>query len=352
MNKKYKIALVIGSGMFATSMASVLANNFNLVIIKVRRDEIYQMFKAGENSAYLPGIKLPTNVIPALSWAEVDTLRGSSLSDIEIIVSGLPSAAIKEYFADYQGEISRYLKLNIPFVSLTKGIDPIDLKLSDDILFDYFNPYRDLITFLSGPSFAEEILQQQITLVSLAGRSNKTLTQVSNMLNTPFFKLFPTYDIKGVLLGGALKNVLAIAGGIIEELGYNHNTRAALITAGIADMLRFGVVFNARSESFYGFSGMGDLILTTTGNLSRNKIFGMEIARGENSEKNIQEILAKHHTVIEGYQTAKAAQLISERYDIKCKIFNGVYSVLYENANPTAVINNLMDFSSRVKTLF
>ncbi|MBF0297133.1 MAG: NAD(P)-dependent glycerol-3-phosphate dehydrogenase [Oligoflexia bacterium] len=344
--KKYNTAIIIGAGMFATSMASVLANNFKKVIIKVRRKEIYEMFKRGENSEYLPGIKLPTNVIPALEWQEVDTI--SAISEVEIIVSGLPSGAIKSYYSTYNQNIAYYLNANIPFVSLTKGIDHSDLKLSDDVIFDYFHEHQDLITFLSGPSFAEEILQQQITLVSLAGKSLKTLNLVSNMLNTSFFKLFPTYDIKGVLLGGALKNVLAIAGGIIEELGYNHNTRAALITAGIADMLRFGVVFNARSESFYGFSGMGDLILTTTGNLSRNKIFGMQIAKGI----SIEEIFKKQHTVIEGYQTTKAAQLLSEKYDIKCKIFNGVYDVLYENANPKSVINNLMEFSSRVKTLF
>jgi glycerol-3-phosphate dehydrogenase (NAD(P)+) len=198
--------------------------------------------------------------------------------------------------------------------------------------------FKDHFCFLSGPSFAHEIMQEQITLVTLAGRSKKVLEEVSLMMNTSSFKVLASYDIKGVLLGGALKNILAIAGGVIEGLGYNHNTRAAMITRGIAEMLRFGAVYNARPETFYGLSGMGDLILTTTGDLSRNKTFGLELAKGRKAE----EIIKSQRSVVEGYKTAKAAHFISEQFDIRAQIFNGVYGVLYNDLDPREVITKLM----------
>ena len=144
--------------------------------------------------------------------------------------------------------------------------------------------------------------------------------------------------MKGLLLGGALKNVLAISGGILEGLGFNYNTRAAMITRGIAEMLKFGKVFNARPETFYGLSGMGDLILTTTGDLSRNKAFGLEVATGRSPE----EIIQGQRTVVEGYKTTKAAHLLSIKYDIRTNIFNGLYSVLYEGKTPADVLKRLM----------
>jgi len=162
-------------------------------------------------------------------------------------------------------------------------------------------------------------------------------------LQTDFFKCFPTYDVKGVLLGGALKNVLAIAGGIIEGLGYNHNTRAALITRGIVEMLRFGVVFNARPETFYGFSGMGDLILTTTGEISRNKSFGIEIAKGHRPA----EIIQRSRSVVEGYKTAKAAYGLSQKYDIRAMLFTGVYKVLYEEADAKDLMKGMMTLPAK-----
>ena len=210
--------------------------------------------------------------------------------------------------------------------------------MTDDLLFDFFEEHRDLFTFLSGPSFAKEIMQEQITLVTLAGRSRKNIVAVMKMLETPFFKCRGSFDVKGVLLGGALKNVIAIAGGIIEGLGHNYNTRAALITQAIGEMLEFGQVYNARPETFYGLSGMGDLILSTTGVLSRNKNFGIQVAKGLSPE----EIIAKQQTVVEGYKTAKAAHLIAEKYEVQTNIFKGVYQVLYLGVDAKQVIDQMM----------
>lgn len=339
---KRQVALVIGAGAFGTAIAQVLAQNFEKVILKVRSKDIYDAIKAGENSIYLPGLKTASNIDAALSWDEVDAIGGK----MELIVSALPSNGISEYFKENYDRFLGYFLKGIPLMSLSKGIDPDTLELSDDLFFDMYPHFKDQFCFLSGPSFAHEIMQDQITLVTLAGRSKQVLESVSSMVNTNSFKVLASYDVKGVLLGGALKNILAIAGGVIEGLGYNHNTRAAMITRGIAEMLRFGAVYNARPETFYGLSGMGDLILTTTGDLSRNKTFGLELAKGRKAE----EIIKSQRSVVEGYKTAKAAHFISERFDIRAQIFNGVYGVLYDGLEPREVITKLMRSPSKFES--
>lgn len=331
----FKTALVLGGGAFGTSIAFDLAQNFEKVIIKVRSADVYEQMKSGENTVYLPGQKIPQNIVPALTWDEVETEK---IGAIELLVSGLPTSAIDSFCKEHLNQLETYLKTGVPFVSLAKGIDHESLKFSDEMFETYFSKYKNQLMYLSGPSFAKEILDKQITLVSLAGSDREKLMIASNMLSTDFFKAMPTTDIKGVLLGGALKNVIAIAGGIMEGLGYNHNTRAALITRGIVEMLRFGQVFGARPETFYGPSGMGDLILTTTGELSRNKSFGIEIAKGRSPE----EIITSQRSVVEGYKTTKAAFKIAQKHNIRARIFSGLYMVLYENHDPKEVLQELM----------
>lgn len=335
MSKKFNRALVVGAGAFGTSIASALANNFNEVYMKVRSDDVYQSLQEGKNEVYLPGHQLADNIYGEKDWEAIDEKAGD---EFDLIVSGLPTAGIKDFFTTHHERFVKYLNGKTPFVSLSKGIDPVTLELSDDLFFDLFPKQKDMFTFLSGPSFAKEIMEEQITLVTVAGRSRKVLVQISEMFDCAYFKVFPSYDVKGVLLGGALKNVIAIAGGVIEGLGFNHNTRAAMITRGIAEMLRFGRVYNARPETFYGLSGMGDLILTTTGGLSRNKTFGLEIAKG----RKPQEILDSQRTVVEGFKTSQAAHLVCEKYDISARIFTAVYEVLHNNRDPKEVISKLM----------
>ena len=337
----FKTAVVIGGGAFGTSMASILANNFSRVILLVRSHDVYQGVKEkGINTVYLPQFTLSKKIIAANTWDEVDSLIQEK---IELIVSGLPTQSMREYFGQHQQRIERYLSNGIPMVSLSKGIDADTLELPDDILAHHFPHQFDKILHLSGPSYAEEILTEQISMVSLAGRDKRLLEICGKMIDTEYFKVMYSYDVKGVLLGGALKNLLGIAGGIVEGLGFNHNTRAAMITRGINEMLRFGVVYNARPETFYGLSGMGDLILTVTGNLSRNKTFGIEISKGRRPE----DIINSQRTVVEGYKTTLAAFKIAEKYDIRARMTRGLYSVLYENANPLLVIKNLMKVPSK-----
>ena len=333
----YKTAIIFGAGAFGTSIASVLSENFEQVIVKVRSQDIYDSIKSGENAVYLPGQKLAKNIVPALTWDEVDLLVENK--QIELLVNGLPTSAICPFYSENKQRFLKYFESNIPFVSLSKGIDPETLELPDDLFNHYFSDHHDKLTYLSGPSFAKEILDKQVTIVSLAGKSPDVLLSVSSMLQTNYFKAFPTYDVKGVLLGGALKNILAIAGGILEGMGYNHNTRAAMITRGITEMLRFGKVYNARPETFYSFAGMGDLILTTTSNLSRNKTFGLEIAKG----RKPLEIIESQRSVVEGYKTTKAAHKLASKYHIRTSLFDGIYQILYNDIAPEDVIKKLME---------
>lgn len=331
--------LILGAGAFGTSIASVLSHNFKRVIMLVRSQDIYESINAGENKIYLPDQKLSPNIKAALTWDEIDEVAGK----VELIVNGLPTSAITSVYTKSQERIEKYLSADIPLVSLSKGIDSETLTMADEMLNDIFPHHADQILYLSGPSFAKEIVDKQITIVSLAGRSRTHLEQVCVMMQTPYFKVFPTYDIKGVLLGGALKNIMAIAGGIIEGLGYNHNTRAAMITRGIVEMLRFGVVFNARPETFYGLSGMGDLILTTTGGLSRNLQFGHEIAKG----RKAIEIINSQRSVVEGYKTTLAAKKLADKYQIRTTIFSGMYKVLYEDCDAQELIKEIMRMPSK-----
>lgn len=334
---KNQVAIIFGAGAFGTSMASVLAENFEKVIIKVRSLDVYDSMITGENSVYLPGQKLASNISPALSWEELDQkVDGKS---IDLLLNGLPTSAIIPFYGENEERITNYLKAGIPFVSISKGIDPDTLEMSDDLMMEFFSKYQDQITYLSGPSFAKEIVDKQVTIVALAGKNPDVLLDVSQKMATDYFKALPTYDIKGVLLSGALKNILAIAGGMLEGLGYNHNTRAAMITRGINEMLRFGKVFNARPETFYSFAGMGDLILTTTSSLSRNKTFGLEIAK---SEKSPQEIIDSQRSVVEGYKTTKAAYNLAQKYKIRAPLFDGVYQILYNDVEPSKVLAKLM----------
>lgn len=333
--KKFKTGLVIGAGAFGTSIACILAQNFERVLLLVRSKDVYDELIKGENSLYLKDHKLPSCIKPVLSWEEV---KSHTYEGIEIIVSGLPSHAITSFHHQYKNELEAYLAKKIPYVCLSKGIDVETLKLPDDLYSEIFTNHIDMFCYLSGPSFAKEIVEKQVTCVSLAGKSRITLMNVCQMLTTEYFKIFPTYDIKGVLLGGALKNVLAIAGGIVEGLGFNHNTRAAMITRGIEEMLRFGAVFNAREETFYGYSGMGDLILTTTGDLSRNKQFGIQIAKG----RRPQEIIESQRFVVEGYKTSLAAYKIAKSFDLSVRLFEGVYFILYNGLTPSKVLDELM----------
>ena len=182
---KFNKAIVLGGGAFGTSMACVLAENFKEVILKVRSQDIYDSIQSGENAIYLPGQNIPANIIPALSWEELDELVQED--EVELLVNGLPTSAISGFYEKNKPRMTKYLEKGISFVSISKGIDPDTLDLSDDLFLEYFSHYQDQICYLSGPSFAKEIVDKQVTIVSLAGKTPDVLMDVCQKMNTDFF---------------------------------------------------------------------------------------------------------------------------------------------------------------------
>ena len=319
----HKTSLVVGAGAFGTSLASVLTDNFAKVIIQTRSRDLYQNLKQRENSKYLPGISLPDQLVPMLSWED---RQHGILDDVELLVMAIPVAALAEYIEQNLKELRHLLQKGIPMVCLSKGIDSETLYLPDEIFSHHLGEFQRQFCFLSGPGFAREILQRQATMVAVAGSDSSVLDRVTSMFTTDFFKVVKSCDIKGVLLGGALKNTIAIVSGIVEGMGYSSNTRAALMTIAIKDMLRVGSFYQVHPETFYGLSGIGDLLLTITGGMSRNKKFGLELAKG----KKPGEIISSLNVTVEGYRTTKSVYLLCEKHGIECPIFKTIYRVLYE----------------------
>ena len=335
-----KVALVIGGGAFGTSMANVLGNSFERVLVQVRSDDVFEGILQGENKVYLPGKKLNKELKPFKAWKDVE----SDIKDISLVVMGLPTSALRPYLGDENNlnYIKEILENDVPMVSLCKGIEATSLELPDDLLYQFLGEYKDNLTFLSGPSFAAEIMDEQITLASLAGRSKKHLSQVAEFLSCHYFKVFMTYDVKGVLLGGALKNILPLLVGLLK--GWVITTIPGQRLSQEASQKCYALVkYLTQGRNILWLGGMGDLILTTTGGLSRNKSFGLEMAKG----RKAKEIISSQRSVVEGYKTTYAAHLLSQKYEIHARIFRGIYEVLYNDADVREIIQNFMELPAK-----
>jgi len=227
----------------------------------------------------------------------------------------------------------------VPVVSATKGIEEGTLKLMSQVMEDTLPAgMRRSLTVLSGPSFALEVCQKKPTVVSLAGKDPELVRRLQALLITPFFRVYTGSDLLGVELGGALKNVMALAAGAVDGLGLGHNARAALISRGLVEMIGLGTAMGAEAETFYGPSGLGDLVLTCTGPLSRNHTVGVRIGKGE----TLQDILRETHTVAEGVKTARAALGLANRFGVEMPIVREVCAVLFEGKSPLQAVTDLM----------
>jgi glycerol-3-phosphate dehydrogenase (NAD(P)+) len=224
-------------------------------------------------------------------------------------------------------------------VSASKGIE-IDtlLPLSDVLRQTLPEPFHRRLCFLSGPSFAKEVAQKLPTAVALASADAEAGKQVQALMSTPYFRVYTNADIIGVELGGSVKNVIAIAAGVLEGLGFGHNTLAALLTRGLAEMARLGTAMGANPLTFAGLAGMGDLVLTCTGGLSRNRTLGVRLGKGE----KLDDILKGSTTVAEGVRTAKAARDLARKNNIEMPVVEEMYKVLYEGKDPRQATKDLM----------
>jgi glycerol-3-phosphate dehydrogenase (NAD(P)+) len=320
---------VIGSGSFGTALANVLAVNCEEVRLWGREPSVVEAINTRhENSTYLKGIPISERVRATNSLEEA--LAGS-----ELVVLATPSHATREVVA----KAKAYLPRHVPIVTVAKGIENETLltmtELLEDCLPEEFHPY---IAVLSGPSFAKELARRMPTVVTIASHWDKVAVRCQKALQTETFRSYTSTDVVGVQYGGALKNVIAIAAGMADGLGMGHNARAAIITRGLAEITRLAVRKGANPLTLSGLSGMGDLVLTCTGELSRNRHVGMELGKG----RKLPDILAEMKEVAEGVKTARSARDLETRTGVELPICHQVYLIAYEGKNAKSAVVDLM----------
>ncbi|MBI3353818.1 MAG: NAD(P)H-dependent glycerol-3-phosphate dehydrogenase [Nitrospirae bacterium] len=323
-----KIA-VIGAGSWGTTLAMLLADKgYHVKLWVYEPDLAEEMQKSRENKIYLPGHRLPDNII-------VTSIIKDAVKDAGVLVFVVPSHVARGVIKG----LAHSLSDNIIIVSAAKGIENDTLMLMSDIFKEVLpEPLHKNLTFLSGPSFAKEVVKKMPTAVALAAYNKKAGESVQGLFSTDYFRVLTNSDVKGVELGGALKNVIAIATGISDGMGFGHNTRAAIITRGLAEITRLGIAMGAEPATFAGLSGLGDLILTCTGELSRNRTVGFRLGQGE----GLKDILNSMKMVAEGVKTTKAAYELSKKHKIEMPITNEVYYILYEGKDVKVSARDLM----------
>ncbi len=318
---------VLGAGSWGTTLADLLARKGLPVRLWAYEDAVVESIgRDHENQLFLPGARLAPSLTASADLAAV--VRGAPF-----VVSVVPSHVARQVFA----KAATALDPDAVVVSATKGIETDTLGLMSEVAEATLPPHR--FVALSGPSFAQEVYQAQPTAVVAASVDQGAAEAVQQLFATGYFRVYSNRDVVGTELAGALKNVIAIAAGILEGLGLGNNPRAALITRGLAEMTRLGVALGADPGTFAGLAGMGDLILTTCGSLSRNRALGVALAQGASFEAYRRE----HRTVAEGANTAQAAVRLAERHRVELPIITQVANILFAGRPPRQAVAELME---------
>src|SRR5215813_3024165 len=322
-------AAVIGSGSFGTALANTLATRCTEVRCWGREPQVVEALNTRrENTTYLPGIPVSPRVRASTSMEEV-------LPGAELVVVATPSHATR----DVMGKAVPWLPEQAPVLTVSKGIENDTLLTMTQLLADCLpESHRGNIAILSGPSFAKEMAAGMPTVVTIAARVEAVALKIQGALQTETFRTYTSTDVIGVEIGGALKNVIAVAAGIVDGLGFGLNARSALITRGLAEITRIAVRLGANPLTLMGLSGLGDLVLTCTGDLSRNRRVGIELGKG----KALSDILAGMKQVAEGVKTAKSARDLSRKVGVELPICDQVYAIMYEGKNPRRAVGELM----------
>ncbi|MFN4196401.1 MAG: NAD(P)H-dependent glycerol-3-phosphate dehydrogenase [Caldimicrobium sp.] len=325
----FKIA-IIGGGSWGTALGKVLAEKGYQVYLLVRREEVASAIeKEKENPFYLPKIKLPHLLRASTSPEE-------ALKNAFLVIWAIPSHAVELTLKNYYS----FLNGISIHISGIKGLD-LESRKSPLILLQEALGKKKSYFVLGGPSFALEVAKGLPTAVVLAGQEGKEILKIQEMLAWKYFRVYRSYDPIGVELAGALKNVIAIASGICDGLALGLNARAGLITRGLVEMIRIGTRLGGKKETFYGLAGLGDLVLTCTGFLSRNYQVGLKIAKGE----DLDSILKELKQVAEGVKTVATIKALSEELNIPLPICEEVYNVLYNKERPEKSIERLLSRS-------
>jgi len=321
---------VIGAGSWGTAIAHLLAGNEGCsVTLWAREEEVRrEISERRENGHFLPGIKLSDRLEVAASIEE-------AVAGATMVVSVVPSQYVRSVFPPIVEKLER----GSIIVSASKGIEESSLLTVSQVLKELLpGAFHPSIAVISGPSFAKEVTLGLPAAVCAASVSDKVSAKVQQVFSTGAFRVYTNRDIIGVELGGALKNVIALAVGISDGLGMGTNARAALITRGLAEMVRLGVAMGADPQTFSGLSGLGDLVLTCTGELSRNRSVGLALGRG----KGLSEIVTEMKMVAEGVKTAKSAYRLARKHRVPMPITENTYQILYEDKSPKDAVMELM----------
>ncbi len=323
---------VIGGGAWGTTLASILAQSGHEVLLWAYEDEVVEEIgSTHRNTIYLPDIDLP-EILDA-------TVEISDFENIERLIIVVPSAFYKNVVA----QLAQYIHTDTRILSATKGFVGDDLERPSERLQKTLpdNP----IGVLSGPNLAREIIQGFPAISLVASKHENLIHEFQNLFSTERFRVYGGNDVAGTELGGALKNVMAIAAGLVDGLGLGMNSHAALITRGLAEMIRLGSKLGAVERTFFGVSGLGDLVCTSQSSLSRNHELGRKIAAGEKPG----EILATMKSVAEGVYTTKHVHAFCENHNLDLPITRAVYRVLFEDADPLDAVTELMTRSLKME---
>ena len=323
-------ATVLGAGSFGTVLAKLLTENKNDVRIWGRDQELVrQINEKKENINYLPDFKLPSNL------KATDNIK-EAIKNTDLILSVLPTQATRNVVRTIKNDIPP----NARIIVCSKGIEQTTHKLGCEIFIEVLgNDIKERLYSLSGPSFAREIASGMLTAVTLASYNKDNLKNIQAVLSSPYFRVYGVDDVIGIELGGALKNVIAIASGVSDGLGLGSNTRTAIITRGLAEISRLGMAMGAKLSTFMGLAGAGDLILTCTTDLSRNRRVGLQLGEG----LKLEEILGNMKQVVEGITTTESVYEIAIKKKVSMPITSAVHSILHEQASPEEILNELMN---------
>ena len=318
---------VLGSGGWGTALAIHLARLGKGVCLWGRDEALVaEMMATRVNRTYLNGIELPQLVQPTASLQV-------ALRDASCIVAAVPSHGTREVLRRARG----FMAAEAIVVSATKGLESGSLLRMSEVIEQELGTSRP-VTVLSGPSFSSELVSEAPTAVSVAGRCDEAVSAVQHGFRSRYFRLYATEDVVGVEIGGAMKNVIAIAAGAVESLGLGHNALAALITRGLAEISRLASAVGGRRDTLAGLSGLGDLVLTCTGVLSRNRTVGIELGKG----RHLSEVLSGMKTVVEGVRTTGAALALGARHDVELPITAQMAEVLAGRKAPRVAVEDLM----------
>ena len=320
---------VIGAGSFGTALAKLLGEKGHDVRLWVFEEDLCErMLKTRVNDTYLPGVKLPPNVYPTRELR--DTVKGR-----DMLLSVVPS----QYVRSVMTQLAPLVEKPIPLVSATKGIEVDTLMLMSEVLEEVLPVgYRDHLAYISGPSFAKEISKGKPCAVSVASFNDELSRRVQEVFSSTTFRCYTNPDVVGIELGGSLKNVIAVTVGIGDGLELGQSARAALITRGLAEITRLGIHKGAQPLTFLGLAGVGDLVLTCCGDLSRNRSVGLALGQG----KTIKQILAEMKMVAEGVNTTRAAYDMAKKYNVEAPIIEQTYAILYEDKPAHEAVIDLM----------